>query len=112
MQYHVIIIVYIGYHTNARLQAEVSSLRERLLRAEKNSRSLAESKYSEDVHSKELERALEEAKEENSKRVAETSQFQQMRKMMQAQSSKIRELRKRLQKYEPDACKEEDDNDC
>lgn len=97
--------------TNARLLAEVASLRERLSRAEKNNRNLAESKHDEDVHSKDLVRALEEAKEENAKRVAETSQFQQMRKMMQSQSAKIRDLRKRLQKYEPDACKEDDDDD-
>ena len=96
--------------TNTRLQAEVISLRERLSRAEKSNRNLAESKHNEDVHAKDLERALEEAKEENSKRVAETSQFQQMRKMMQSQSAKIRDLRKRLQKYEPDACKEDDDD--
>jgi predicted nucleic acid-binding Zn-ribbon protein len=96
--------------TNSRLQAEVASLRERLIKAEKNNRNLAESKHNEDVQAKDLERALEEAKEENSKRVAETSQFQQMRKMMQSQSAKIRDLRKRLQKYEPDACKEDDDD--
>ena len=58
--------------------------------------------------SRELERALEEAKEENQKRVAETSQFQTMRKMMQSQAAKIRDLRQRLNKYEPDACKEDD----
>jgi hypothetical protein len=56
-----------------------------------------------------LERALHEASEEGSKRVSETSQFQQMKKMMQSQSNKLRDLRRRLQQYEPDLGKEEDD---
>jgi hypothetical protein len=51
---------------------------------------------------------LDEAKEENNKRIAETTQFQQMKKLMQSQSVKIRDLRLRLQKYEPDNAKEED----
>lgn len=46
------------------------------------------------------------ATEENAKRVGETAQFQQMRKLMQAQATKLKDLRKRLQKYEP-----EDDGD-
>jgi predicted transcriptional regulator len=56
-----------------------------------------------------LERQLEEAREENNKRVSDTAQFQQMKKMMQTQSSKIRELRRRLERYEPDSIKEDDD---
>jgi hypothetical protein len=61
------------------------------------------------MSSRDLERALEEAKEENAKRISDTTQFQQMRKLMQSQSAKIRDLRKRLQKYEPDSVKEDDD---
>jgi hypothetical protein len=101
--------------TNHSLQHEVNLLRQRLSLIERSSSSLAESKDQESARakaqSKELERALEEAKEENTKRVAETTQFQQMRKIMQSQSAKIRDLRKRLQKYEPDAVKEDDDDD-
>ncbi len=89
--------------TNNRLQAEVNLLRHKLSMAEKLE---AEGKRQEDAHDKaqlrRLEQALDEAKEENSKRVSETSQFQQMRKVMQSQSTKIRDLRKRLDKYEPD----------
>ena len=48
-----------------------------------------------------LQDDLSEAKEENEKRVKETTQFQQMRKMMQTQSANIRDLRTRLAKYEP-----------
>lgn len=99
--------------TNVSLQREVSLLRQRLSQLEKNSSHFAESKEQENLRakqqSKELERALEEAKEENTKRVAETAQFQQMRKIMQSQSAKLRELRKRLQVYEPDAVKDDDD---
>lgn len=98
----------------ARLQAEVTSLRDRLNRAERSFRDLAESKtqdeYLEKEKERELQRALDEAKEENTKRVSETMQFQQMRKMMQSQASKIRDLRRRLEKYEPDAVKEDDEN--
>jgi hypothetical protein len=41
--------------------------------------------------------------------VAETSQFVQMRKIMQTQSGTIRDLRRRLEKYEPDSVKEDDE---
>ena len=91
---------------------EIETLRRRLKSAENDYRNFAESKEVENLRgkasSRELERALEEAKEENTKRVAETAQFQTMRKMMQSQAAKIRDLRQRLQKYEPDACKEDD----
>ena len=100
---------------NAKMQAEVDRLRQQLMVAERNLRNAAESKSSGDAdmegNMRDLERSLEEAKEENNKRINETSQFQQMRKLMQSQSANIRDLRKRLQKYEPDACKEEDDRD-
>ena len=56
-----------------------------------------------------LEGELESAHEENAKRVNETAQFQQMKKLMQSQSAKIKDLRRRLQRYEPDDCKGEDD---
>lgn len=97
--------------TNARLKSEVASLRQRLMNADMENRNLSESKRNDDYernHVRDLEKALEEAKEENVKRVSETPQFQQMRKLMQSQSSKIRDLRKRLQKYEPEAVKEDD----
>lgn len=100
--------------TNSRLQNEMQTLRLRLASLERQSRDLAESKSSEaDAarnRNRSLESALEEAKEENAKRVGETTQFQQMRKMMQSQAAKIRDLRQRLQRYEPDACKEDDDD--
>jgi len=47
-------------------------------------------------------------KEEANRKVAETTQYQQMRRMMQSQAQTIKDLRRRLQKYGPDACKEED----
>ncbi len=101
--------------TNARLQAEVNSLRQRLSQSDRSLQNAAESK-SNDEHStrsqlRDLERALEEAKEENSKRVNETSQFVQMRKLMQNQSATIRDLRRRLERYEPDSVKEDDGED-
>ncbi len=84
-------------------------LRDRLKLVDKQYSSLSESKQRDEMSSRDLERALEEAKEENAKRISDTTQFQQMRKLMQSQSAKIRDLRKRLQKYEPDAVKEDDD---
>jgi len=95
--------------TNKRLQAEVTMLRDRLKLVDKQYSSLSESKQRDEMSSRDLERALEEAKEENAKRISDTTQFQQMRKLMQSQSAKIRDLRKRLQKYEPDSVKEDDD---
>lgn len=92
--------------TNARLQAEVTSLKEQLYNATRKNLTLAESKMSE---ADELQRALNEAKEQSAKRVSDTSQFQQMRKIMQSQSEKIKDLRRRLQKYEPENVKEDDD---
>lgn len=101
--------------TNARLQAEVNSLRQRLDQTDRSLRSVAESKSAgeeNDRHAlRDLERSLEEAKEENNKRISDTSQFQQMRKLMQSQSAKIRDLRKRLERYEPDSVKEDDGED-
>lgn len=84
-------------------------LRDRLKLVDKQYSSLSESKQRDEMSSRDLERALEEAKEENAKRISDTTQFQQMRKLMQSQSVKIRDLRKRLQKYEPDSVKEDDD---
>jgi chromosome segregation ATPase len=101
--------------TNARLQSEVNSLRSRLSQADRSLLTAAESKAQDDVMGRRelqnLERSLEEAKEENNKRIAETSQFQQMRKLMQSQSAKIRDLRRRLERYEPDSVKEDDGMD-
>jgi FtsZ-binding cell division protein ZapB len=105
--------------TNRRLQAEVTELRRRLDAAASRPTAAAasESKSSGGDESRELketirslQRALEEAREENNKRVSETSQFQQMRKLMQNQSTKLRDLRRRLERYEPDAAKEDDDD--
>lgn len=65
----------------------------------------SDSKESED-EKRRLAEQLDIATEENAKRVGETAQFQQMKKLMQTQAGKIRDLRKRLQRYEPD------DDDC
>jgi hypothetical protein len=98
--------------TNNRLQAEVNLLKHKLAMSERQE---AEGKRREDFEDKaqlrNLEAALEEAKEENTKRVAETSQFQQMRKLMQSQNAKIRDLRRRLSQYEPDATKDDEGDD-
>lgn len=98
--------------SNQRLQQEVDGLKRRLENAER-ARPVAETKLADDGANgrqlRQLEMALAEAQEENSKRVSETSQFQQMRRLMQSQSAKIRGLRSRLERYEPDVVKEEDD---
>lgn len=101
--------------TNTRLQAEVNSLRQRLSQADGRLASVAESKSDDSAADRaamrNLERSLEDAKEENNKRINETSQFVQMRKLMQSQSAKLRDLRKRLERYEPDSVKEDDGED-
>jgi leucine zipper transcription factor-like protein 1 len=101
--------------TNARLQAEVNSLRQRLAQSDRSLQQAAESKSGDEYNTRsqvrELERALEEAREENNKRVNETSQFVQMKKLMQNQSATIRDLRRRLERYEPDSVKEDDGRD-
>ena len=96
--------------TNRELQAQLNDYRIRLAEAEITIREMKgqkEVEFNERVRN--LERALEQAKDEGNKRVNETSQFQQMKKLMQSQSNKLRELRRRLQEYEPDNGKEEDD---
>jgi len=99
--------------TNAALQREVDELRGRLGLAGKDAMRAAESKSQGDAEARSgmrsLESALEDAKEEGARRVAETSQFVQMRKIMQTQSGTIRDLRRRLEKYEPDSVKEDDE---
>ena len=84
--------------TNQRLQEEVTSLRARLDASDRNSRasSAAAAKGVADVESSALGRVraleddLAEAKDELSKKVSDTAQFQQMRKMMQSQANNIR----------------------
>ena len=78
-----------------RLQDENAELVRKLAIAR---RSGGESKQGEEM----LADALAEAKEENEKRVRDTNQFKQMKKLMQTQAQNIKELRKRLQQYEPD----------
>jgi len=108
--------------TNTRLQAEVASLRKRLSKAEMNISSITESKSSIEssgrsevrhleIEVRQLERSLEEAKEEGSRRVSESPQFRQMQTLMRNQSAKMRDLRTRLNHYEPENLKEQDDDD-
>ena len=81
----------------AALQSEVNDLRRRLEIVEKNSQDYESSvKGGNDSLQKKIQRLedeLDEEKEMNQKRVADTPQFQQMKKMMQSQNEKIRELR-------------------
>lgn len=59
-----------------------------------------------------LEDELSDCQEEGKKRVMDTAQFKQMRQLMQTQSSNLRDLRRRLEKYEPDTVGDgDDDND-
>lgn len=96
------------------LASEVAELRKKLDDYERNESSsrAAIGKSSEDSSSQvlRLQRQLEEAREEANKKVQDTTQFRQMREMMQSQSTKLRDLRKRLQRYEPDDAKDDDVN--
>ena len=99
---------------NAKLQLEISNLRSKMVAAEKKLARLNESKHDYELQSKaeleELQEKLEESKEENAKRVADTAQFRSMRRIMDSQTSKIKELRMQLAKYEPDSTAADDDD--
>lgn len=99
------------------LQREIDSLKRRLETAERSAQNFERTgKGSQDDASnanrkiRELEEDLEEERRNNATRVSETPQFIQMRKMMQSQNTKLRDLRRRLDKYEPDDSKEDDDD--
>ena len=66
--------------------------------------------HSSDKRIKQLEEELKCSQEENTKRIADTSQFKQMRQLMQSQSGKIRDLKRRIERYEPDSTKDDDDD--
>jgi predicted nucleic acid-binding Zn-ribbon protein len=85
-------------NANRRLQEEVSSLRARLDTTERSSRQssaaaakdIADNENTNSGRIRSLETDLAEAKDEANKRVSETTQFQQMRKMMQSQANTIK----------------------
>ena len=65
--------------------------------------------------SSELQRALSDARQQISEleadmeaKLTSSKQFQQMKSMMSQKSQKVNDLRRRLQKYEPDALEEDD----
>lgn len=91
---------------NQTLQNEIKSLR-KILRD-----TVSDSKSSGDNNSercRRLENQLEEVKEESNKRISETAQFMQMKKLMQSQAVKLKDLKNRLNRYEPDDAEKEDD---
>lgn len=100
--------------TNRELQTQLNETIVRLAEAEKTIRQLGGDTRKFDLESdaklKNMVQALEDAKEEANKKVSDSTQFIQMKKLMQSQSMKLRELRRRLQQYEPDNGKEEDDD--
>lgn len=86
---------------------QIETLREKM-----NESSESMSKEEDSENSERIQRLQDElntAQEENEKRVASTSQFQQMKKIMQSQAKKIAKMRKKLEKYEPDVVDEEED---
>jgi hypothetical protein len=79
------------------LQSEVADLKRQLeayQRSEQSARNTA-GKSDEDSRAQimRLQRQLDEAREETTKKVQDTAQFQQMKQMMQTQSAKLRDLR-------------------
>ena len=97
------------------LTRRVSSM-DRQLANEKYENSASEGKRNDDRQDnenqkiKKLENDLKISEEENNRRISDTSQYKQMRQMMQSQSGKIRDLRRRLERYEPDTMKEDDED--
>ena len=79
---------------NASLSREISDLRSQL-----NSR--AESKRDGDDDVDRLKEEIRVLKEENEKRFQNSDQYLRMKNMMLGKNDQIRELRQRLEKYEP-----------
>lgn len=84
----------------AALQSEVADLKRRLAQAERSSQDYEigmkggnDSNASLLTRIQRLEEELEEERDHNQKRVADTPQFQQMKKMMNSQNKKMRDLR-------------------
>jgi chromosome segregation ATPase len=84
----------------AALQSEVADLKRRLAQAERASQDYEmgmkggnDSSASLLTRVQRLEEELEEERESNQRRVADTPQFQQMKKMMHSQNKKMRDLR-------------------
>jgi major membrane immunogen (membrane-anchored lipoprotein) len=95
------------------LQQEIANLQTKIHLNELSIQEIAESKEEESGMSNgkitKLESELREAKGEIEKKVSDTSQFQQMMKLMKSQTTKIKDLRQRLEKYEPsENCKDDD----
>eukprot|EP01041_Mallomonas_annulata_P000069 gene69-81_t len=99
---------------NTTLKNEVDSLNRRLeAQGESSSKAKAESKSDREATQRiiKLEEEVKRAKEEGAKRLSETTQFTQMRSLMKTQNDKIKSLRRKLARYEPDDTKEEDDDE-
>jgi hypothetical protein len=98
---------------NTRLQGEIAALRNQITMNEISISQLAEGKNFETEKNKgkieRLENELMDAKSETNKKVSETTQFQQMMKLMKSQAVTIKELRKKLQVYEPEKESQEED---
>ena len=78
------------------MQLEIAELKAQLATAERRNRQADTSgKHSEDLYHRieMLEDSLAQETENNKKRVADTPQFQQMRRLMQSQNTKLRDLR-------------------
>ena len=101
--------------TNRELQGELSDLRSRLSQAERSAAAqqtrgpaAAEAKGTDDRRIRQLESMLEDAQEENKKRVMDTPQFKAMKEQVQKKNAIIADLRRRLDRYEPENSKYED----
>jgi predicted nucleic acid-binding Zn-ribbon protein len=99
-----------------RLNEEVQFLRGRMAVLERQAsaaggeskqRDAADSNSGSAARIRALEVELREAREESERRVSDTVQFQQMKKLMQSQSQNIADLRRRLARWEPDDAKGE-----
>lgn len=98
---------------NSALKNDLSDLQQRLGRVESSAKRSDDSKV-DSSQVRRLEEELRRLKEESTKRVADSSQFQQMKDLMKSQTFKIKDLRRRLQRYEPDDDGKagSDDDDC
>jgi len=86
---------------NSSLKNELSDLQHKISRVESSAKRVDDSKV-DNAHVRRLEEELKRLREESSKRVADAPQFQQMKDLMRSQTHKIKDLRRRLHRYEPD----------
>eukprot|EP00607_Mallomonas_marina_P010104 CAMPEP_0182420964 /NCGR_PEP_ID=MMETSP1167-20130531/6096_1 /TAXON_ID=2988 /ORGANISM="Mallomonas Sp, Strain CCMP3275" /LENGTH=197 /DNA_ID=CAMNT_0024597583 /DNA_START=327 /DNA_END=920 /DNA_ORIENTATION=+ len=96
---------------NAALKNEVTGLTRKVNELSGNRAESKSERESSNAQIERLEDELERYRQESAKRISESPQFQQMRDLMKRQNDKMKQLRRKLQRYEPEENSKEDDDD-